>query len=261
MSKTIRVSKTEDKMIEHLRKEKEVLLAELKKNNQLEILSAITNEVNYVKGRAAEKNLNLVKRMTEEEINFLWYVRSNKERISVVLEDVQNAQIHKLYNLICHGYSRTFDDLIEGGMLTKEQREHILHEMRTGRNILITGKKDTGKTVLLNALLHELSYSYLIVDALSELQTDSLDHCMFLHDIQDFSIRHFHLLKKDTVLVLADIHCDDDFFVLEHINPGTQVLGIIYDEEKLNCLTKQWEHRIVIRMDHDGQKKYVRNIE
>jgi type IV secretion system protein TrbB len=103
----------------------------------------------------------------------------------------------------------TLDQYVESGVMTPEQKEFLCEAVRDHRNVLVSGSVGSGKSTLVNGLIHELTVQYpnerlIIIEDTAELQCSAKDYVQYhtspersLTDLVRMALR----MRPDRVLV------------------------------------------------------------
>jgi type IV secretion system protein VirB11 len=103
----------------------------------------------------------------------------------------------------------TLQQYVEQGILTLEQKDVLCRAIRERWNILVTGSTGSGKTTVLNALIHELTEQFpnerlIIIEDTSELQCSARNFVQY-HTSPERSMTHLvrmsMRMRPDRILV------------------------------------------------------------
>jgi type IV secretion system protein TrbB len=103
----------------------------------------------------------------------------------------------------------TLEQYVEAGIMTPEQKGFLCRAVRDHRNILVVGGTGTGKTTLLNSLIHELTDQFpnermIIIEDTAEIQCSAKDFVQY-HTSPERSmtqlVRMTMRMRPDRILV------------------------------------------------------------
>lgn len=297
-SKQYRISHTEEKIIDLLR-DKEAwqqiydtvvydkrFVSYANLNFLLSIFEgkmSFSNDNNYRRGSVTR---SVIKRLKENEFMALMWIRNHGATTFLDMKDncdydlmSENAYLFKLYNLISRGISKTFEDLIKADFCTVGQETRLRTMISNNENILIGGELDTGKIVLLNALLYSLNEQkkkVLVVDEKSELQLDyvseNISVCSYKDlnmdlldsfDKEEYTIVSTNLASNKTLCFLKAIQ---SYLISDKVNiVGIFPSGSFKDylmsiDEQSEHMFSRFERRMVYTSRRDDKKFIVEMI-
>jgi type IV secretion system protein TrbB len=78
----------------------------------------------------------------------------------------------------------TLEQYVEAGIITPEQKEFLCEAVKNHRNVLITGSTGSGKSSLLNGIIHELTDQFpnerlVIIEDTAEIQCSAKDYLQY----------------------------------------------------------------------------------
>lgn len=114
----------------------------------------------------------------------------------------------------------TLDDYVKSGILTETQKNILIQGISDKKNILVTGKKGSGKTAFINALINEMTLikdRVIILEDIPKIQTKA-GNIMFMKTTNNVSMS---ILLKTCM----------------RYRPDRIVIGEICSEEALDLLT------------------------
>ena len=103
----------------------------------------------------------------------------------------------------------TLQQYVDSGIMTPEQKQQLCDGVRDHRNILVTGSTGSGKTTLVNALIHELTDQFpderiVIIEDTGELRCVAKNYLQF-HTTPDRTltdlVKHSLRCRPDRILV------------------------------------------------------------
>ena len=123
-------------------------------------------------------------------------------------------------------HKRKLSELIDVGMITKEEFEEIYSDIKNGMSILLCGKGASGKTTMLNALIDEIPHnkSGLVIQESEELFTDTHPDLMFQKVVSNRGEGRINYSLKD--LAINGLLTDLDYFIIGEIK-GAEAVDFI----------------------------------
>lgn len=145
--------------------------------------------------------------------------------------------------------TRTLDELTERGMLTESQASHLSELVRNGRNLLISGATNTGKTTLLSALIAQLPAAKRVVtvEETHELKLINNDWVALQGrpegqgDAAAIDLRRLvreSLRMRPDVLVVGEVRGAEALDLVLAMNSGIPAAGTIHAKSAAAALTK-----------------------
>jgi type IV secretion system protein TrbB len=122
----------------------------------------------------------------------------------------------------------TLQQYVESGIMTPEQKEFLCEAIRDHRNILLSGSVGSGKSTLVNGLIHELTAQYpnerlIIIEDTAELQCAAKDYVQYhtspersMTDLVRMALR----MRPDRILV-GEVRSEEALDLLMAWNLGT----------------------------------------
>jgi len=110
----------------------------------------------------------------------------------------------------------TLDQYVENGVMTEEQKQAIQQAVRNHKNILVIGGTGSGKTTLVNAIIHEMvvndpSERIFIIEDTGEIQCSAKNHVQYHTSLEvDMTalLKTTLRMRPDRILVSARLASD-----------------------------------------------------
>jgi pilus assembly protein CpaF len=195
-----------------------------------------------------EKMLRNTGRRLDRSTPFVDASLEDGSRLHVVIPDITRSNwsinIRKFPNQI---YS--LDALSEIGSLTKAQAQYLAQQVTLGRNILVSGATQAGKTTLLCALLNEVRQTERIVsvEETFEIRFEGKDWVAMqtrqpnLEGVGEISLRRLvkeALRMRPSRIVVGEVRQAESFDLLIALNSGLPGLCTIHANSAQDAITK-----------------------
>lgn len=198
--------------------------------------------------QAVEKMLRDSGRRLDRSEPFVDATLLDGSRLHVVIPDV--TKDHWAVNIRRFPESiRKLSDLVEANALSKETAEYLKQEFQCGRNILVSGATQAGKTTLLCALLEEShSQDRLIsIEETFEVRTSHRDWVAMqtrqanLEGVGEISLRRLvreALRMRPTRLVIGEVRQAEALDLLIALNSGIAGICTIHANSSREAIEK-----------------------
>jgi pilus assembly protein CpaF len=198
--------------------------------------------------QTVEKMLRDSGRRLDRSEPFVDATLANGSRLHVVIPDVTSkhwaVNIRKFPQTVL-----TLSDLVAKGALTHELQERLVEHYRAGRNILISGATQAGKTTILCALLEEsLETERLIsIEETFEIRTTHKDWVAMqakqanLEGVGEITLRRLvreALRMRPSRLVIGEVRQAEALDLLIALNSGISGLCTIHANSALEAIEK-----------------------
>ena len=195
-----------------------------------------------------EKMLRNTGRRLDRSSPFVDASLSDGSRLHVVIPDITrnswSVNIRKFPNQV---YS--LKQLVELGSLSSSQAQFLSDQVRLGKNILVSGATQAGKTTLLCALLNEVSASERVVsvEETFEIRYQGLDWVAMqtrqpnLEGIGEISLRRLvkeALRMRPGRIVVGEVRQAESFDLLIALNSGLPGLCTIHSNSAQDAISK-----------------------
>jgi pilus assembly protein CpaF len=198
--------------------------------------------------QAVEKMLRDSGRRLDRSEPFVDATLSNGSRLHVVIPDVTRESwainIRKFPKTVL-----TLSDLVERNSLSKELAEFLKVQFHLGKNILISGATQAGKTTVLCALLEEstLSDRLISIEETFEIRTTHFDWVAMqarqanLEGVGEISLRRLvreALRMRPTRLIIGEVRQAEALDLLIALNSGIAGICTIHANSALDAIEK-----------------------
>ena len=195
-----------------------------------------------------EKMLRNTGRRLDRSTPFVDASLEDGSRLHVVIPDITRSNwsinIRKFPNQI---YS--LDALSKIGSLTKAQAKYLAQQVKLGRNILVSGATQAGKTTLLCALLNEVRQTERVVsvEETFEIRFEGKDWVAMqtrqpnLEGVGEISLRRLvkeALRMRPSRIVVGEVRQAESFDLLIALNSGLPGLCTIHANSAQDAITK-----------------------
>lgn len=195
-----------------------------------------------------EKMLRNTGRRLDRSTPFVDASLEDGSRLHVVIPDITRSKwsinIRKFPNQI---YS--LDTLSKIGSLTKAQAQYLAQQVTLGRNILVSGATQAGKTTLLCALLNEVRQTERVVsvEETFEIRFEGKDWVAMqtrqpnLEGVGEISLRRLvkeALRMRPSRIVVGEVRQAESFDLLIALNSGLPGLCTIHANSARDAITK-----------------------
>lgn len=195
-----------------------------------------------------EKMLRFTGRKLDRTSPFVDASLPDGSRLHVVIPDITKSNwsvnIRKFPKT-----SRTLADLVQLGALTMSEQLFLADSMKKGKNILVSGATQAGKTTLLCALLQEVAKSERIVtvEETFEINVEAEDWVAMqtrqpnLEGVGEVNLRRLvkeSLRMRPGRLVVGEVREAESFDLLIALNSGLPGLCTIHANSAADAITK-----------------------
>lgn len=168
-----------------------------------------------IKNRINISDINAIQNFTDKQSNEKFILRLNIS--SPYVNSVSNSYLH--IRKISKN-KRGMDYLIGAGMMDQKTAEYLIHQAKTARGMLFTGKGASGKTTLMNELLEHIpeENSGLTIQENEELFSYHHPDIMFQHTVENRGEGKICYSLQD--LARNGLLLDLDYYIIGEIKGG-----------------------------------------
>lgn len=168
-----------------------------------------------IKNRINISDINAIQNFTDKQSNEKFILRLNIS--SPYVNSVPNSYLH--IRKISKN-KRGMDYLIGAGMMDQKTAEYLIHQAKTARGMLFTGKGASGKTTLMNELLEHIpeENSGLTIQENEELFSYHHPDIMFQHTVENRGEGKICYSLQD--LARNGLLLDLDYYIIGEIKGG-----------------------------------------
>lgn len=200
-------------------------------------LVAVKNKVNI-------SYLNAIQKFTDKDSNDKSRLRFNISTEYVNSVDNPYMHIRKISKV-----KPTKEEMINKGMLSKEQMDYLTDKVKNGQFILFVGKGGSGKTTLMNILIEEIDHnkSGLFIQENEELFSDTHPDMMFQHIVENNGEGKIQYTLKD--LAKNGLLIDLDYFGIGEIKSGEAIYILLATNTGHQCMSSLHSNSSIEAMD------------
>ena len=168
-----------------------------------------------IKNRINISDINAIQNFTDKQSNEKFILRLNIS--SPYVNSVPNSYLH--IRKISKN-KRGMDYLIDAAMMDQKTAEYLIHQAKTARGMLFTGKGASGKTTLMNELLEHIpeENSGLTIQENEELFSYHHPDIMFQHTVENRGEGKICYTLQD--LARNGLLLDLDYYIIGEIKGG-----------------------------------------
>lgn len=184
-------------------------------------LKRFTNLV-AIKNRVNLSYINASQKFTDKDSNDKFRLRFNISTEYINSVDTAYIHVRKIPKT-----KYTEQDLINLGVITKEQIEYLKYKLKNGDVIIFTGHGGSGKTTVMNFLIDEIPHNKagLIIQENEELFSYTHPELMFQHIVSNKGEGKIEYTLKD--LAINGLLIDIDYFGIGEIKGGEAMYFLI----------------------------------